>query len=195
MAAASLSPVAQETLVIGLLFALVVARRAYAQYLGTTLSAGRLLGYAVVYPLLFVFVVGTESYPVVPLWSIGVDVAAGVVGAVLAFVYVGRRVTVYQEGGAWMYRLGPVVPVIYIGLFLGRLGLELAIGLNPYGPSPTALSAGTVLVLEVVDALYGFSTGLALGRNVGVYRAWQRAAAAPPPPSPPASPPLRSEHS
>jgi hypothetical protein len=184
----TISPEAEQTLLIGVLFALFIARRAYTQYRGARLSPGRLIGFSILYPLLFAVVIGSESYPVVPYWSLAADAVAVVAGSLIAVDHVGRRAAIYRENGLWMYRLGPLVPVVYIVLFLGRLVLELAIGIDPSAPSIGSISATAVLVLVVVDALYGFSTGLSLGRNVGIYRAWQRQAAA-------ASSPLRSEPS
>jgi hypothetical protein len=189
MSAPAISSIDEESLILALLIGLLLVRRAYAQYRGTPLSTGRLLGYAVMYPVLFALIIGSESFPIVPYWSIVADVAAAAVGAALALDYVGRRVTIYQEGGRWRFRLGLLVPVVYVVMFVGRLLLELAIGINPYAPTSTALPAGTLAILEVVDVLYGFSTGLAIGRNLGVYRAWQRAA------SGESAPPLRSEPS
>jgi hypothetical protein len=182
------SPEDQETLVIGLIFGFMIARRAFAQLRGTPVSEGALIGYSVVYPLLFALVIGTESYPIVPLWSLAADLAAGVLGALVAIDYVGRKVTIYQEDGRWMYRLGPVVPIVYVALFIGRLVLELAIGINPFAGPSSGITPGALTVLIVVDALFGFSTGLALGRNLGVYRVFRRASAVS------GAVPLRSEH-
>jgi hypothetical protein len=189
MTALAVSPADQETLLLGALIGLVILRRAFAQYRGTPVSAARLLGFTLIYPLLFALVAGVESLPVLPLWSLAVDVAAAVAGTFAALRYVESRVTVYQEGGAWMYRLGPVVPIVYVVLFLARLGLELGIGIDPFAPSTAAISTGAATVLEVVDVLFGFSTGLAMGRNLGVYEVWRRRSASPAPA------PLRSEPS
>ncbi len=180
---------AEESLLLAAFIGLLIVRRAVLQLRGAPLSTARLVGYALLYPLLFALVAGLESLPLLPLWSLGVDVAAAAVGAWAAVSYVERTVVVYSEGGRWMYRLGLVVPLVYVGLFLGRLALELAVGIDPFAPSITALSPTNTLLLEVVDALFGFSTGMAVGRNLGVYRAWQRRLAQ----STPA--PLRSEPS
>jgi len=177
MSGVSVSPGGQEAIVFGVIIGLLILRRGYNQYVGTPVVPGRLLAYAALYPLLFVLVVGLEDYPILPLWSLAVDVAAAAVGGAVALEYVGRRVTIYQQGGRWMYRLGLVVPVVYAALFVTRLALEVAIGLDPFAPA-VAVSGTTAVILEVVDALYGFSTGLALGRNIGVYRVYQRKTAA-----------------
>jgi hypothetical protein len=189
MSTGAIPPSAEESLLIAALIGLVLLRRAIAQLRGTPVSTGRLLGYAVFYGLLFALVAGVESLPILPLWSLGADIAAAAVGTWVAVGYVERTVTIYQEGGRSMYRLGLLVPIAYLALFLGRLLLEIAIGVDPFASASTFLSPGAAAVLEAVDALFGFSTGLAIGRNIGVYRAWQRFLA------PPARGPPGSEHS
>ncbi len=63
--------------------------------------------------------------------------------------------------------------MLYLVLFVLRFALELAI----FGFSvvtsfflPTSIPVGLLLVLVGVDLLFGFSTGLLIGRTVGVYR-------------------------
>ncbi len=180
MSTGAIPPSAEESLLIAAVIGLVLLRRAIAQLRGTPVSTGRLLGYAVFYGLLFALVAGVESLPILPLWSLGADIAAAAVGTWVAVRYVERNVTIYEEAGRPMYRLGLLVPLAYVALFLGRLILEIAIGVDPFAPASTSLSPGAAAVLEAVDALFGFSTGLAIGRNIGVYRAWQRSPVAPP---------------
>jgi hypothetical protein len=186
VAGMGISPGVEDSLLLGVLIGFFLIRRAVTQYYGTPVSAGRLIGYAVFYPVLFVLVVGLEDFPILPIGSVLLDVAAAAVGAAVALQFVGRMVTIYSENGRWMYRIGVVVPIVYVALFLARLGLETAIGLNPFAATPPAVTGTDALILEIVDALFGFSTGLAVGRNLEVYRKFRRTEAAAParPPTP-----------
>ncbi|MHB8352543.1 MAG: hypothetical protein ACYDFT_07665, partial [Thermoplasmata archaeon] len=75
---------------------------------------------------------------------------------------------------------------LYLALFAVRLLLDLLIlGINPFGGAtlPATLTPATLAVVVGVDTLYAVSTGLVVGRSVGVYRAFQRKKAAAPLPS------------
>jgi hypothetical protein len=62
---------------------------------------------------------------------------------------------------------------VYLALLLVRLILDVVVlGVNPFAGAPpgTAPLTGTaLLLLAFVDALFGLSTGLLMGRTVGVY--------------------------
>ena len=179
-----LSPSAlAPTFVFLVIIAAILGRRTLRIVRGTPVVPGQLFGLAALYAVLFVLLAGVESLPLLPLWSIGVDVAAAFVGGYVALEYVTRRAEVYRVDGVWMYRLGYLVPVSYIVLFAVRVVLEVAVvGINPFAGSSTlpVLSPFAQTVLEAVDALFGFSTGMAVGRNLGVYRKYRAALATAP---------------
>lgn len=165
------------TLVVTALVLFLVLRRAYRMYLGTPLRPVQLFALSALYVALFVLLAAFESLPLLPWWSTVLDLPVGVAAAVVAFEYVDRRVQIYRAGEVWMFRIGLLVPVVYVGLFVLRLVLELVVvGINPFAGSPTlpVLTPFEADVLIGVDALFAFSTGLVVGRNVGVYRSYER---------------------
>lgn len=166
--------------VILLVILFVVARRVIGMVRGTPVNPVRLLASTALYVLLFALVVA-EEFLLLPWYVPVVNVAvAGTVGA-LATPYVVRRVQVYRDAaGAWHYRLGYVIPALYVGLFGVRVLVDLfVLGVNPLSPSlPSgALSGGEAILLAAVDALFSVSMGLLLGRSFGVYRAYRAARA------------------
>ncbi len=191
------SPLSGEVIVILLIVALLV-RRTVLQMQGTRYSAGRVFGFGAFYVLIFgllgagtilaaVVAWGTVAYSLIALY-----VAVPVVGALLAAPYIQRIVRFdRRQGGAWYYELPWHVPVLYLVLFIIRFGAEIVI----FGPSaffieyPVVVpSTLALVVLVVVDILFGASLGLLLGRAFGVYRAYNvLPEATTGPPSPPLS--------
>lgn len=182
-----------------LIFVLIIARRTYAQIQGAPYSVGRLFGFAGFYVLLFAVLAFGTLYAAVATWgSLAYGLLAGyvavpIIAATLAAPYVRRIVRFEQRGnGNWYYRLSWHVPVLYLTLFVVRIGAEIAVfGLSALlitFPPPTPPSVAALAILIGVDLLFAFSLGLLIGRGVGIYRAHRDlpVAEAPiPEPSPP----------
>lgn len=178
---------------------LILARRTYAMIQGTAYSAARLFGFAGFYILLYVVLAYGTLASALGFWGsttyllVAAYVAVPVVAGLVAAPHVERIVHFEQRAdGQWYYKLGMVVPVAYLVLFVIRIGAEIAVlGPNAFYltfPPPPAPSVGALVVLLAVDLLFGVSLGLLLGRGVGVYRAYQKlpkAKSTPPPPSAP----------
>jgi len=195
---ASASPPDISTaLIVLLVIVFILARRTYLMLHGTRYSAARLFGFAGFYVLLFVALAFTTLYAAVAAWGSDADlllvpyVAVPVVAAALVVPYVRRIVQFEQrEGGEWYYRLPWHIPLLYLTLFVVRIVAEFAVfgvaGLVFTFPLPAPPSAGALVILVVVDLLFGLSLGLLVGRGIAVYRAHRDL-----PPasgSPPASP-------
>ena len=176
----------------GLLVAIVVflfVRRIIASVRGTRLSEGRLFGYAALLGGIFALTT-FAGITILPWYAVPLDLAVVAALGVVSYLHVQERVVIERVGpDQWIYRLGPLIPIVYLVLFVVRLGLDLAmLNVQPFGPSglPVSLSPTTTVVFLVVDVLFAASTGLSIGRSVGVYREWQRLRADPPslPPTP-----------
>jgi len=174
-------PDVNTALIVLLFIVLILARRTYLQIRGTRYSTGRLFGFAGFYALLFGGLAFSTLYAAVATWGSNADllvaayVAVPVAAALLAIPYVQRIVRFEQRNGEWYYRLSWHVPALYLGLFLARIGAEVAVfglsGLLVTYPPPTPPSVAALVALIVVDLLFGFSLGLLFGRGIGVYRA------------------------
>ncbi|HKV89654.1 MAG TPA: hypothetical protein VJQ43_00455 [Thermoplasmata archaeon] len=159
------------TIVIVAVFAVLIGRRLIGMVLGTPVRTARLVGFAVVFTLLFVVVLA-ESFAQIPVWTYGLDAAIVVVASVTATRYVRRHVVLEWRNGEWYYRLRPIIPAAYLVLFGLRLALDaIVLGIDPFrGPPPNSpmLTGTTLLVVLLVDALFSASTGLLVGRSAGV---------------------------
>ncbi|MGI0140982.1 MAG: hypothetical protein ACREBT_07580 [Thermoplasmata archaeon] len=90
----------------------------------------------------------------------------------------GRRVRIIERApGEWVYLLGPLVPILYLALFLTRLSLDfIVLNVSPF--TFTLTSSGlTPSAAATLDLLFAVSTGLVVGRTIGVYRAYRAARA------------------
>jgi hypothetical protein len=179
---ASGSPGETGYLLLLAIVVIILVRRFYRLVQGTVVSTGRLVGFAAFYLVLFAFVL-LSGYAGVPYYALIADGAIVVVATLIAAPYVERIVRFeLRADGQWYYRLGLLIPGLYLVLFGVRLAIDvLLIGENPFAP-PTniSLSPLQLILLIVVDALFAFSTGLLVGRSVGVYRAFQRQPRTPP---------------
>jgi len=180
---------------------LILARRTYAMIQGTTYSAARLFVFAGFYVVIYLVLSygtlagafaywGSSTYLLI-LAYVAIPVVAGLVAAPRV-----ERVVHFEQraDGQWYYKLGWVVPVAYLVLFVTRLVAEVVI-LGPSAfyitfPPPPAPSLGALITLVAVDLLFGVSLGLLLGRGFGVYRAYQKLPKPAPAPPPPPSTPL-----
>ena len=176
-----------------LLVALVVfvfVRRILASLRGTRLSEGRLFGYAALVGAIFVLTT-FAGITILPWYSFVLDAAVAAGLAVVSYLHVQPRVVIERVGpDRWIYRLGPLIPILYLVLFVIRLGLDLVVlNIQPFGTSalPASLTPTTIAVFLIVDVLFAASTGLSIGRSVGVYREWQRLRASPDPPTSPSA--------
>jgi len=189
-----------EDYVILALFGLILLRRTYMMTQGVPAGVGRL----VVLPIFYVAIYTAE---LAGTWFAGVgtgraeltyialsaDAVLLGVGTWIAYRITTRHVHLYRPtpGGPWYYRLRPLLPVLYVVLFLLRAVIETVIvGNAPFAVPTTAqfesISRTALFALFAVDALWGLTTGFLIGRSGAVYAAWQRAERAPPTaPSPP----------
>jgi hypothetical protein len=163
------------TLFFVVILALIYTRRIVLSYTGTPVSGTRIALYSAFVGLLFTFAVLT-GYTLVP-WYVYPVLAAALAGAFLvAEPYVRGRVVLEERSpGRWVYKLSPVVPLVYIVLFVVRLLLDLfVLNVDPltYSYGSITVSSGAIWVLVAVDLLFAISTGLILGRNIGVYRVY-----------------------
>lgn len=178
------------------LIVLLLVRRTIALVAGTRYSPVRLFATAGLYVLLFAALGFTTVYAAEAAWGVTATLlVAAYAAVVVAAAYVAsgyvRRIVRFEqrEGGQWYYRLPRLVPLLSLGLFVVRFGVELWV----FGFSattsflPTSLSSGVVALLIAIDLLFGVSVGLLLGRGAGVYRAFRERSASPPAS---ASPPL-----
>ncbi len=174
------------SLVLVLFVILLVVRRTIATARGARLRPSRLAVYSgfVVFVFVLTLLAGITA---VPWYTLPIDAAVGVAAGFAGVAYTRRRVKVHEAApGVWIYRLGWLIPLVYAGLFATRLALDLfLLDLNPFGGSlPSAsVSSTTVVALAVVDALFALSTGLLVGRNIGVFEAYRRVRTAPLPSS------------
>ncbi len=169
------------------LFALLVLRRAYRMMHGTPYRTGLLVVLPVFYLLIYAAelsvlaavgvttTLATEAY-----LSLAVDIALVVAGTFVAYRYVRKNVVLYRPEGSSQryYRLSPLLPVVYVVLFVVRTVIAaVLLGESPFEFPTTAsiesLPPVLLLTLAAVDALWGLSTGFLIGRSVGVYRAGQ----------------------
>jgi hypothetical protein len=177
-------------LITALLFLLVI-RRSILLARGVPYSTNRLIVQGLLYVILFAFTIAFDV-SVLPVWTFALDGAILAAGAVVAAVHV-RRGTVFtqREDGVWMYRLGILLPAIYLALWAVRVAVEIVVlpdAFGTTGPLP-ALDNLQQFALAGVDALFSFSAGLLLGRSFGVYRAYEDRPRGPPT-VPPSAPPL-----
>jgi hypothetical protein len=200
MSAPPPSSFSTEVLILAF-FVLIVARRTIAMVQGTRYSAARMFGFTGFYVALFLLLASGTIVVAAQAWGLGGEllvapyIAVLVVAALIAAPYV-RRIVRFEvrDGGERYYRLPWVVPVLYLLLFVVRIAMELVL----FGPAafnftlPTSVSTTALALLVAVDLLFAGSTGLLLGRSVGVYYAHRdlERAGAPPPGPAPTSPPL-----
>ena len=187
----TIGPTGIATIAVVALIVVFIARRIVGMIRGAPVSPARLFGFAVLFS--FLFVVGIAStISQLPVWTYAIDGAVVVVASIVSTWYVQRIVVIEWRNGTWYYRLGAVIPIVYIVLFATRLALdEVVLGVDPFAaPTGGPVLTGTkLLVVTVVDALFAFSTGLLIGRSVGVYLEYKKKAAEGPPPASPAAPP------
>lgn len=177
------------------LISIIILRRTYSLTRGTPVRTTRLVILPVIYVALYVselagiWYAGAGSSQTNLLYAgFGADVVLLIVGTLVAERLTRPHVELYQPApdGDWWYRLRPFLPILYVVLFVVRIGLEAAvIGESPFSvPTPAQYDAFTPVELYslfAVDALWGLTTGFLIGRSWAVYALWKsRTAAAPP---------------
>ena len=183
MSAPSLSTLAPAVVVL-VLFVAILARRAYLMVRGTPYAPERLFGFLGFYVFLFALVAFPTLYAAVATWGeygyllLAPYLAVPIVAAGVATPYV-RRIVRFEraEAGGWYYRLPWLIPVLYLALFVLRFTLEIVLfGLAVVTSFslPTSVPPGLLVLLAGVDLLLAASTGLLIGRSIGVYQAYQR---------------------
>jgi hypothetical protein len=187
----SLAGEAPILVVTGLIF-LVIARRAIQMARGVPYSTPRLVAQACLFLFLFGFTI-LFDLEFLPAWMLAIDTALLAPSAGIATRHVRRVIQFDQRAdGQWMYRLGILLPAIYLGLYAVRLAVEIVV-------VPAVLTgSGTIPLLDPlqqyalagVDGLFAVSAGLLVGRSFGVYEAYsERMRNLPPIPSGPPPPP------
>lgn len=160
------------------LIVLLILRRSYQMARGTTASTARLL----LLPLFLLLIFGLAEYEAtvwVP-WTFpaftALDVGVVILGTILFGRLAERRVEVEPgPGGEPVFRVALPIAIVYVLLFVARLGVELAYfpALVSFGPSPTGAGLppfNSQVALVVIDLLFALSTGLLTGRTIGVFR-------------------------
>lgn len=169
------------------LIALLIARRTYLLVHGVRYSLARLLTSPLLYGVLLALTVA-ESALALPWFWVPVDVVCVVLGTYISAVHAERTVvfTALPQAGL-EYRLTWHVGAIYLGLWIARLALEIAYfpQLLSFSSPPTTIGASSaaLLVLAVVEALFSLSSGMLIGRAIGVMRARNARGGAPAEPS------------
>jgi hypothetical protein len=181
------NPVILGYLFVGL-FALLVLRRAYWMMKGTPVRYATLIFLPIFYVLIYAVELSGVLYAGLSssisgeaAAALSVDVALVLVGVLVAYRYVQQHVELFRPEGAnrLYYRLSPLLPIVYVALFVVRVAIGAAIlNESPFAfPTPAAivaLSPALRYVFFAVDAVWGFSTGLLLGRSAGVVQTTRR---------------------
>src|ERR1700683_4188756 len=172
-------------IVLVALLVVIIGRRVVMMVRGTPVRPARMFTIAAFYVALFAVTI-VASYTQLPLWTYALDAVVVVLAGIGTTLWVRRLVVVEWKNGVWMYRLGAVIPAVYLPLFVVPLGIDLfLLGVNPFDftlPSTAPLSGLPLILVVVVNALFAFSTGLLVGRTTGVYLEYRTLSAAGPPP-------------
>jgi hypothetical protein len=179
---AGLSPSDTGLVVVLVLIVFIMARRTYMLVHGTVYSPERLAIFSAFYLALYLLAI-YSTFTSLPLYSTALDGVLLVAAALIAIPYVERIVVLeLRADGQWYYRLPVLIPVLYLVLFVLRLGLDIAVlGQDPFDftlGAPLSLTPTQSILLTVVDALFSISTGILVGRSIAVYRAHQKRVAA-----------------
>ncbi|MFY9717606.1 MAG: hypothetical protein WAK40_06710 [Thermoplasmata archaeon] len=192
------SSIVVEDYVILALFGLFLLRRTYRMTQGVPAGTGRLVILPVFYVALYTAeLAGTwfagigSGRAELTYFALAADAVMLAIGTAVSYRVTSRHVELYQptSGGAWYYRLRPLLPVLYLVLFFARAVIQTVIvGTTPFGFPTTAqfdtITPIALYALFTVDALWGLTTGFLIGRSGAVYGAWKRAERNPPPPHP-----------
>ncbi len=173
----------ETSLIILAIIVLIVARRTYSMIQGARYSEVRLFAFGGFALVFFGAFAATTLYVALGVWGM---IAWGLLGPYVLVVVAAAWVTAphvrkvvrfeRREGGQLYYRLPWVIPVLYLILFVARLGIEVVL----FGTAalvtfslPTSLPLVLLVILIGFDLLYGASLGLLFGRGIGVRRAHQ----------------------
>ena len=177
----------ETTLIILAVIVFVVARRTYAQVAGATYSPVRLYGFAALAGVFFLLFASSTALLAFATWGGLAAIVIVADGVALAGCAVGARPQVQRAvrfetrpDGLVYYRLPWVIPVLYLVLFVARLGVEfLLLGPGAFGTfgGSSHVAPTVLLVLIGFDLLYAVSLGLLLGRAAGVSAAYRTYAA------------------
>lgn len=107
------------------------------------------------------------------------DVLLLIFGAIPTYRYALRTTVVERSSeGRWTYRGRIAIPVLWLGFFLLRYGVELTLLGRVYLFTPTPTHSVAIptyaAALLVVDALFAASTGLVMGNALGIYFAYRK---------------------
>ena len=168
---------AYPVLLLFLLILGIASYRAFRMTRGVQVSPTRLVALAGLWLLLFLVLVVSDA-TLEPVWALPLEFGILGVGFVAATLHV-RNVVELSEGpgGTLTYRLGFLLPAVYLGALAARLVLDLTVlGVNPLGAAAsgapaTAPSGAALAALVLVNGLFSASAGLLIGRSVGVLTA------------------------
>ncbi|HLY76620.1 MAG TPA: hypothetical protein VKT21_01890 [Thermoplasmata archaeon] len=136
--------------------------------------------FAVFYELLFLFAL--EEVLRLPWGRVAfgialLDLVLFAAGVLPGFQYTFRTTRFERTAsGQWLYRGRLAIPAAWLGLFLFRYGVELALLGRVYLLTPTPSQAVAIptfaVALILVDALFAASTGLVMGDAVAIWWAF-----------------------
>ncbi|MGI0130102.1 MAG: hypothetical protein ACREEC_08155 [Thermoplasmata archaeon] len=165
---------------------LIIVRRTVGQIRGVRLRMGWLIGTPVILGLIYValmysiYYAGLASeFSVATIVGAVSDGAAVVVGVILARRHAARTLEIWPgtpPDTEWYYRIGPIVPLLYVVLYAARVLIELiVVGVAPFTVPTTlnGLAPLAVYSLLAVDVAWGASTGMVIGRNFAVLHRWK----------------------
>jgi hypothetical protein len=158
---------------------LVIVRRTYRMIQGARASPGYLFGFLGLYLVLLAFTL-VSTIVLLPTYSAILDIVLVVIAGLAGYRWVLRHAKLEKRAnGEWYYRLGPIIPIVYLVLFITRLTIDLVVlGLDPfdfYGSGTVSLTQTQIDITILVDALFALSTGLLAARSFGVYSAYRQA--------------------
>jgi hypothetical protein len=174
------------TLVFVALFVLLIGRRVVMMVRGAPVRPERMFAFAILFTALLILVLGT-SLSQLPLWTFGLDAIAAVAAAVSATIGVRRRVVFELRNGVWYYRVGVGILILYLALFVTRLALDaVVLGVDPFAlmpPSAGSLTSVAGKTVAIINGLFAVSTGLLVGRTIGIYLEYRKRLAEGPSPA------------
>lgn len=172
------------TLVFVAIFALLIGRRVVLMVRGAPVRPERMFAFALLFVAIFVLVIAT-SITQLPLWTYGLDAIVAAAAGVAATIGVRQRVVFEFRHGLWYYKLGVGILVLYLVLFVARLALDaVVLGVDPFASMPPSVGSLTSLdgkTVAIINGLFAVSTGLLVGRTVGVYLEYRKRLAEGPP--------------
>src|SRR5579863_8590107 len=105
------------SIVIVAVIVLILVRRVIGMVRGAPVRPARMFAITALFVALLAFTL-LLSFSQLPIWTYGVDVVVLLVAAAIASQWVRRQVVMEWKNGEWTYRLGVLIPVVYLVLFV-----------------------------------------------------------------------------